>query len=668
MALFQVCLLSANAQDAPAPNIKPFSAVHTPSGAYTTSWVGNSFGGSGGPNGFGYWIQDGADEIEVTPDGTVLAGVGWDEAGRCVGLYKDGRPNRVLLQTKGDGLPDSAWGWGTGNNALAVSGNQIFIANTGKKLLRFRWTPGDLNSAVFVGAKDLKEVPVGLAASSDRLAVVYKNEIELRKVSDLSPVPGPKVRRSTGRQVFQDAAFAPDGKLWTLSGKALQVEGPQHRPPTAYPNIPGLQNPTAIAFSPKGELIVTDNGPRQQVLIFDVKGAPKPVSTFGEKGGLFAGVPGLVAPKKLFALRGAGLDAKGNLYVGMSYGSGPNGGFLLRSFSPRGKLNWELMNFAFVDTFGFDPDSDGARVYGRDTAFALDLAKPKPGSEATLKAMTLDPVNETSDPRMKSGCTALLRQLEGKRILYTIGQYAGGYHLYTFDEPNGWIAHSVDEIGPKKGEGEQWAWDVDSRGDIWHGDAPGKTIRRYAFKGWDGNKPVYDWSHPLTWPWPEGWQLVRRIHYDPAADSLYLAGYLDADRVETWGVVGASLRRYDGWLKGTPDLRWTVATPRDGNTDPKEGPLTPSSVCFAGDYMFFGMVKPTNEREYVHAFRVSDGGYAGSFEPGPAVVGKGDGVGVGWLDMPYSTQAFKRKNGEYLILAEEDWRGKNLLYRWKPLQ
>jgi hypothetical protein len=28
--------------------------------------------------------------------------------------------------------------------------------------------------------------------------------------------------------------------------------------------------------------------------------------------------------------------------------------------------------------------------------------------------------------------------------------------------------------------------------------------------------------------------------------------------------------------------------------------------------------------------------------------------------------AFKRKNGQYLVLVEDDWRGKNLLYRWLP--
>ena len=34
--------------------------------------------------------------------------------------------------------------------------------------------------------------------------------------------------------------------------------------------------------------------------------------------------------------------------------------------------------------------------------------------------------------------------------------------------------------------------------------------------------------------------------------------------------------------------------------------------------------------------------------------------------MPYSVQALKRKDGEYLVLVEEDFRGKNLLYRWRP--
>ncbi len=45
------------------------AAFTPPPGTYRTSWMGNSLPGDGGPNGFGYWMQNGADEIEVTPGG-----------------------------------------------------------------------------------------------------------------------------------------------------------------------------------------------------------------------------------------------------------------------------------------------------------------------------------------------------------------------------------------------------------------------------------------------------------------------------------------------------------------------------------------------------------------------------------------------------------------------
>src|ERR1700678_3632962 len=104
--------------------------------SHATTWVGNSFAGNGGGNGEGFWVQNGADEIEVTPDGTVVAGVSGDEAGRCVGLYKDGHVNRVLLKEHDGHGKETAWGWGTANNAVAVSGEHVYVANTGKKLLR----------------------------------------------------------------------------------------------------------------------------------------------------------------------------------------------------------------------------------------------------------------------------------------------------------------------------------------------------------------------------------------------------------------------------------------------------------------------------------------------------------------------------------------------------
>ena len=60
---------------------------------YTTSWLGNSFGG--GPD----WVQNFAESLCVLPDGTCVVGSFWDEAGREVGLYKDGRPVGKLEHT-----------------------------------------------------------------------------------------------------------------------------------------------------------------------------------------------------------------------------------------------------------------------------------------------------------------------------------------------------------------------------------------------------------------------------------------------------------------------------------------------------------------------------------------------------------------------------------------
>jgi hypothetical protein len=618
---------------------------------HATHWVGNSFEGAG-ENGFGSWVQNGADEIEVTPDGTVFAGVSWDEAGRCAGLYKDGKVNRVLLKELDGRGNESAWGWGTANNAVAASGVHLYVANAGRKLLRFRWTPGDLDSAKFVDEVDTNGEAVGLVARGDRVVVVYKDAIEARRAGDLS---------LTGRFRFdgaQDAAIAGNGTLWVLAGREIRRLSSAGKDLGAA--LPGLDRPSSLSIDPMGRLVVCDDGRRQQVLIFDVSAAPRLIGTFGEEGGLRSGTPGQFAPRKLFALRGAGADAQGNLYVAMGFGGAPSGNLVLRSFTPEGTLRWELFSAAFVDTFGFDPDSDGSVVYGRTTIFDLDLARQEPGPVQRPRAITLDVLAGTDDDRIKHGCSVLVRNPRGRRLMFTIGQYGGGYRLFTFDGPDGLVARPAGRV---TAEGETWAWDVDDDAGVWHGDAPGRTIRRFAFNGWtNAGEPAYDRDHPESWLWPEDFEVVRRVNYDKSTDSLYLFGYLKGQEIESWGVVGPTARRIDGWLSGKRSVRWTV---RDLPVNPKGSdkgtPLTASAVDVAGDYLFVGMVKPDDGKVYTHVLKVADGTYVGSLAPGPEVGGK-----AGWQDMPYSIQALRRKDGEYLILVEEDFRGKNLLYRWRP--
>ncbi len=626
--------------------------IHAPPGRLQTSWVGNSFGGNGGPNGFGYWVQNASARSIVTPDGTMIVGIDWDEAGRCVGLYKDGRINRILLKAEGGKLPDSAWGWGTGNDgAIAAVGMDLYVGTKGKKLLHFQWEPGKLDSARFLGATDLSASPLGLSARGDVLAVVNAKRIEIWSIPQKELLRGFDV-------AAQDAALAPDGSIWLLTGGHIRHYSAEGR--DLHIELPDVGNPTALAFAHHDNtLLVCDDGPRQQVLVYDVSAEkPRLVRAIGQKGGLQAGVPGKMGPDKFFSLRGAGTDRDGNLYVSMSFGKGPSGSLALRSLSSRGELRWELYSQAFVDTFGFDPDADGKVVYGRLGLFDLDLSRQKSGSEWSLRAITVDHVAHPKDDRLNGGASVIVRRLKNRRILYTIGQYGGGFKLYTFEEPAGLVARPAGEIHAK----DTWAWDVDSQGAIWHGDAPKRTIRRYVFAGWDEKQqPQYHWDKFDQWDWPQDFELVRRVAYSADTDSLYLFGYLKGEAIDSWGVVGRTARRYDGWRSGKPTLAWTKALPLTPDGERKGKPLSAESVAVVGDYLFVGMCKPQDNRQYVHVFAAKDAGYVGSFWPGESVGGQ-----AGWLDMPYALQGLKRRNGEYLLLVEEDFRGKNILYRWTP--
>ena len=157
------------------------------------------------------------------------------------------------------------------------------------------------------------------------------------------------------------ALWSPDGSFWLIADDKV-------RRFTAGGDLgialPGITKPTALAWSNDGRLIVTDNGPAQQVLFFDVSRRPLVMSTFGVKGGLYSGMPGQVAPQKLFGLRGVGMDAAGNLYVAMGFDDHPGGNSFIRAFSPAGALLWEVYATAFVDTFcRFE------RGIGRDCGF-----------------------------------------------------------------------------------------------------------------------------------------------------------------------------------------------------------------------------------------------------------------------------------------------------------
>jgi hypothetical protein len=645
----------------PAFNPKPADERNwTVPGEVRTGWVGNTFGGASGDggyqNGFGSWVQNGIapGAFAVTPDGTVVAGVGWDEAGRCIGLHKDGKVNTRLVAQYDMRGGHRAWGFGTATRAVAADGEWLYAGNTEGDLLRFRWTPGELDSHRWFDQLELgKEWTArALAARDGLLAGLFATgDVRLWRVSEDGFAP---VGRWTAPAGARALCVDPDGGLWVVASN-LVVKVAADGVPVPGMALADAGKPSAVSVAPDGTLLVCDNGPRQQVRFYDVSGAaPRFLRAFGEEGGLRSGSPGAPGPRKLYGLAGAGLDAAGNLYVGCCLHPHSRG-TAVTAFDAAGAPLWNLECHAFTDGYSFDPASDGNEIVGVDELITLDPGKSA-GHDWSLKALTLDPLRHPDDPRLggkHTHCAARLRHLEGRRLLYTIGMQSGGFDLFAFEESPSQVAFRVGRVG--KGT---WAWEVDAKGDVWCGDAGGreKLIERHRFLGWTYNTPKFATDAPDRWPVPAGLRQVCRTHYDVSTDSLYLGAYPSGVKEPSWGLMGSVLERYDGWSTGKPVKRWRAELPLD---DEK---LCPKAMDIAGDYAFVVAVKPSGGiPALISVFALADGAFVGQIWPGRDVGGS-----CGWVDLCHAIAAHRRADGEYLILLEDDARGKNILYRWRP--
>lgn len=617
---------------------------------YITNWVGNTFEGAG-KNGEGRWVQDFVDEIEVTPDGAVITASLWDEAGRCTGIYKNGDVNRDLLKQYNGAGEHTEWGWGTASEAVAVEGRHIFISNTANELLRFRWNPKNIHEYAYLNqvalGGDKKDTAIGMSAGQGLLCIVRKSgEVQVRRTLDLS-----LVRRFTVRDA-RDVAVSPSGDLWMIVGSQIQrysATGEKLRG-----NIADAGKPSAISIgNHRACLIVCDDGERQQVLVYDISNPASPnlIRRFGTQGGLRSGTPGEVTPDKLFALRGAGTDAQGNLYVAMGMVMGET---IIRQYTPKGIMRWEVACHAFVDCFyPVEVSSRRFELYGSCEILSFDPSRPA-GRGWKLKAITRDHIRYPNDPRNREPWGGVfLRVLQGKRVLYTTPQMGGGFRIFVFEPAPSQIARYAGEITLP--DIELWARNVDRQGSIWFSD--GRRILRYRFQGFDkqGN-PLYNTASPEVWDAPAPFTEVARVHYVAETDTLYIGGYTSEVSPPSWGLMGGVLARFDGWLKGNRTARYLLALPRD-----REG-LFPKEFDVAGDYLFAVMVKGGyGHSALVYVFRADSGSQVGVLFPGREVGGNS-----GWIDMVHGIHALKASDGTYLIVVEEDWRGKNIVYVWKP--
>ncbi len=673
---------------------------------YTTTWIGNTFGG--GPK----WVQNFVEGMNVLSDGTVLVASSWDESGREFGVYKEGD---VL------GLCKDTHGWGTGGGpGIAATDSYLFVAhvqgNEGGGLKGASYPPKgkswfgvsryhrDGTHAPFPGGRGrfgamliLHELDdkadgqaYGLETDGKRLFIsdTYGDKVrvcDVETMQETGTFPVTKPRR-IARDVHND--------LWLLcgSGEPIQCYSPAgvRKPITIV--LPRDAKPTALCTDRQGRLLVADNGPAQQILIYESRSTGWKLSgRFGEAGGVFGGTsPGKTGTLRLCGPQGVGVDAQGNLYVGCNV---PARGTLLRSYTPAGKLRWELKNLAFVDEADADPQTDGTDVFATNSRYTLDWSRPV-GQQWTWRAYTLNPFRYPDDPRLHTTgslqCAPEIRHLGGKTFLAVRGMWESLLCLYRIEgetavpcvvlsqnhvhaqdgwsplgqpQSGGWLWRDTNGNGQMEAseytkaavpDGEFWASNVDTAGDIWQGSQGGK-IFRWRFGGLDKNGvPIYSQDKLETYQIPEPMNHLLRTEYIPETDTLYLTGHTKERPFQNseWGAVGSEVLRFDHWSQGNRTPTWRIPLPYD----PKTTTII-VSFCTAGDLAF--AVESRSAK--VHVYRLKDGAKIGELTPGPEVHGES-----GWVDFRDAIRAIRRKNGEYLVFVEEDAKGKTIVYRFTP--
>ncbi|MDZ7317172.1 MAG: PA14 domain-containing protein [candidate division KSB1 bacterium] len=597
---------------------------------FTTHWVGNTFGGKDQK-----WVQNYIDEIEIAGD-TVYTESYWDEAGRVCGWYYDGTVDPGLM--KWESTPEECWGWNTGGYALAVDKRYVYIGNCAGSLLRF----DRKNKHRFVDRIKMFDTgAVGMHARFDTLYALFEDghiqkrpTAKLKEMTIIATVPNAR-----------DITVDDRNTLWILAGDEIRNYSTRGEYLGRSIVEKGWQ-PYSIAVDHQGLLMVTDNSVFQ-VKFYDIAGEPKLVKTFGIEGGIGAGTPGAYGPQKFWRLTGAVTDADGNIYVAMD-----DEGTGIRKFNPNGELVWELYGLHFVDVVDVDPASDGRDLYGVNEHMTFDFDK-KPGESWALAGITLDRLRSPDDPRISSDGTEWLagnfmRRIDGHLLMYATRQTAGTLYVYRFDHDVALLSSTFSGLG--------WAFEPDDWGNIWYYDSSARFIKRIPLLGFDDNgEPVFGAAVSVA-PIPAPFDDIERIEYDVDSDVMFIGGDTPQNPETSWGLMGSVLARYPNWSEGNRIADRQKVMPLDDDH------LAPASMDMYEDYVFTVMVKSTGGvPSMVTVFRVDDLSKVGNMWPGPEVGGIS-----GWTDIAYGIRAYKRSNGQYMVMVEEDYRGKVLVYLWDP--
>lgn len=682
-------------------------------------------------------MQQDIQSISVAPNGVVYTNSPWDESGSEIAAYQGGDKLAVAGNTHG-------WG-AAGGDAVATNSTYLYaamsIGNESNALVGADYPPQNqtwygltrrLLSSLATGAPFASGI--GNSANATKNSFLMLDSVTTGTDASIRGLAATDTElyvadTSNSRVLVFDAnsmqqlrswsvpsptriAIDTDGTLWVLSGApGAADQSVLHTSATGAAltsvALPSDAIPTDIAMGPSGQILIADNGAKQQILVYtkSANAAPQLTSSYGTRNGLFHVTRGVPGERRFDGITGIGVDASGNLYVAQNNeGPRPTGsatvgqGAVLESYNfARPALNWRLYGLLFVDSAAFDPATP-TNVYTGSKRFTLDYSQPA-GQEWSYAAFTLDRFTYPDDPAFHEprGVRGepMVRRINGQPFLYTLDTGAHYLNVYRFNSatmgeiaiPSGLLAQNpipgtwpaaqptygewlwrdtngngtvdASEISGNASTGSTVGngfWWVDSAANVWLA-TPISGIREMPLQGLDAaGNPIYTYASSTMFAMPAPFTRVARVIYLADTDTMYLSGFTAAIPYDTthWKEAGPVLARYDNWRSGAPSQQYTIALPWDTSSNPQR---TTVGIAVAGNYIFVAELYTAK----VDVYDARTGQAVGYMTPGASV-----GSTSGWVDVYLGISAVQRDTGEYVILLEDDARAKILMYRWTP--
>ncbi len=639
-------------------------------GTLRYSWVGNSFMNHDSKA----WIPDEVRDLCVSKDGTVFT-AGYAEAGGSGLALRNGR-----FFGRYSGFNS---GFGDPVKAVATDGNYVYWGG-GNGVQRYGYASSDRPNLTILEGSSVtgvawKEGQLFISDYSKNLIRVYATKT-MKQIHQWDCARPGKIAVDQHNRVWVIQYMRGSDPNTILTGtKILSFSNTG----TPGPSITDVTNPLAMAVNGANQLLVGGLDKDSQVRIYgNLDGKPSLVKTFGIKGGIFSGTPGLHGPLKFHQIRGLGVDGAGNIYVCMMYGA-QTWGQSVEAYTTGGKRLWEAHGLDYVECAAMDPDSE-TDIYDHQHHYKLDYSRSD-GREWSFKGFTVNRFKYPNDSRVifKGGFRAAVAafRVSGKLFIAETDQNGYPLTIYRFNpavdgevaipsvrfsganpdnisrDSNGNGQFDPGETAPGAPGYFQYL-DITADGGICRiGDAQGPAkITFYPCQGLDrvGN-PIYAAASSKTWDAPPEFGSVRKVVYDHAKDIMYVGGQA------TGSVEDAVVRlcRYDNWT-GNRAKVWDVTIPYEDKAYTPQisyGAGRALSVRQAGQYVFiqYGY-------GYIRVHDKDSGTYLGTIQPSL----HGFDGGGGQVDISHGMTAYKRRNGDYVLFTEDAGHNHIVMTRWCP--